>query len=147
MFVCLGWEVRLLDEGIEFFWNLIHWLMGWIGWAGAYWKEECVGDVCCPQLSAAWSIPARRWSVLLMRNDAPSTVHSVRARLCVYEGSSLSVLCLCVRVTLPQWSGSFLPLHVFLPPRYSLLWKFSRFKTIGNPNSSPPTDTHTVFSV
>lgn len=27
--------------------------------------------------------------------------------------SSLSVLCLCVRVTLPQWSGSFLPLQHF----------------------------------
>lgn len=98
--VCVFGEVRLLDEGIEFFWNLIHWLMGWIGWAGAYWKEECVGDVCCPQLSAAWSIPARRWSVLLMRNDAPSTVHSVRAcvcvRVCVFTREALCLFSVCV---------------------------------------------------
>lgn len=37
------------------------------------------------------------------------------------RGSSLSVLCLCVRVTLPQWSGSFLlfqcsEMYVFLLP-------------------------------
>lgn len=52
--------------------------------------------------------------------------------VCVYEGRSLSVLCLCVRVTLPQQSGSLLPLHVFLPLRCSLLWKFRDLKQLGS---------------
>lgn len=77
MFVCLGWKVSLLDEGIEIFGNLIHWLMGWVGWASAYWKEECVGDVC-PQLSA-WSILARRWQ------RSPANVHpcTIYCSVCV----------------------------------------------------------------
>lgn len=106
---------------VESFWNLIHWLMDWIGWADAHWKEECVGDVCL-QLSAAWSIltgggqrsPANMHRYTIQNFSVFMSV--LKRHACFYEGSSLPVHCLCVRVTLPQWSGSFLVLH-------SLLWK------------------------
>lgn len=125
MFVCLGWKVSLLDEGIEGFLEPNPLIDG-LSWVG---QRLLKGGVCGWRLpSAVYLIDPRSAvvrGVLLTCIRTPSTVLCGCVCVCVYEGSSLSVLCLCVRMTLPQWSGSLLPLHVFLPLRCSLLWKFS----------------------
>lgn len=125
MFVCLGWKVSLLDEGIEGFLEPNPLIDG-LSWVG---QRLLKGGVCGWRLPSAVCLIDPRSAVVRGVLQAcirtPSTVLWLCVCVCVYEGSSLSVHCLCVRMTLPQWSGSLLPLHVFLPLRCSLLWKFS----------------------
>lgn len=124
-------EVRLLDEGSEFLEP--NPLIDGLNWVG---QGLLKGGVCgwrlpstvCRLIDPVLGGPTINTGRYTLHPPLHETVFiSMFKNLCVCvcvcvpdywsltaeftRGSSLSVLCLCVRVTLPQWSGSFLPLQ------------------------------------